>query len=124
MPITILDLGPRIVAYRLDGRIEKSDVDRSFEAFDRALAAPDSIRLYAEVESFSGIGVDALLRDFRLGIQRIGALSRIERAAVVSDVDWINRIARIEDHVFRGIDIRIFAPEDAAQARSWVESPA
>ncbi|MHB1170782.1 MAG: SpoIIAA family protein [Longimicrobiales bacterium] len=124
MPITILDLGPDIVAMRMDGRTERHDIDAAFAAWDRAIAGGGAFRVYAEVHSFSGISFEALARDIKLGFQRLDTVSRIERAAVVTDIEWMKKAAQLQDRAMRNIDIRVFAMAEMEQARNWIREPA
>lgn len=124
MPITILDLGPDIVAMRMDGKTERHDIDAAFAEWDRAIAGGGAFRVYAEVHSFSGISFEALARDVKLGFQRLDTVSRIERAAVVTDIDWMKTATQLQDKAMRSIAIRVFSMAEMEQARSWIQEPA
>ncbi|HEU0055365.1 MAG TPA: STAS/SEC14 domain-containing protein [Longimicrobium sp.] len=120
--ITILDLGPSVVAYRVDGKVERGDIDEAFATMDRALAANASIRAYTEVVDFGGISLDALWEDLRLAIGRWSALSKIDRVAVVTDLEWMKRLSVWEGKLFRGMEVRAFPLARQAEAREWIGS--
>lgn len=120
--ITSLDIAHNVVGYRVDGKVEKDDVDRVFQDLDRRLEEKGRIRVYAEVDSFSGMSLDALWHDLRGGIKRWGEISKIDKAALVTDVEWLRKVAVVEDKVLAGVHVRVFSKEDQPQARLWVQS--
>lgn len=120
--LSLLDLGPDVLAYRAEGKLERADIDRVFAEVDRKLESGDGIRVYGEVRSLSGISLDALWRDLRLSLQRWNAISKIEKAALVTDLEWLRKAAVWEDRAFRGIEIRTFPLSEEAEARAWVRA--
>jgi hypothetical protein len=120
--IDILDLGLNVIAYRVDGRVDSADIDRLFEEIDVRLATGGKFRVYVEVPSISGISLDALLKDVRLGLQRLDVLRRIEKAALVTDNQWLRMAAMIDDRVLRGVHIRVFRLAEQVEARTWIQS--
>ncbi len=120
--ISILDLGLNVIAYRVEGRVESADIDRVFEEIDVRLATGEKFRVYLEVPSISGISLDALLKDIRLGLQRLDVLRRIEKAALVTDNQWLRMAAKIDDRVLRGVHVRVFRMAQQVEARTWIQS--
>jgi len=64
---------------------------------------------------FSSMEAGAMWKDFKIGVKH---LSRWERVAVVTDVDWIKHAV----NVFRFLpgEVRVFAVSEAAAAREWI----
>lgn len=120
--ITVLDLGPNVIAYRAEGRLERSDIDRVFEEVDQKLAGGRKVRVYSEVHTFSGISLDGLWQDIRQSIERWKSISSIEKAALVTDVGWLRKAAIWEDRVFFGIEIRTFSLAERVDAEAWVRA--
>ena len=118
--LEIVDLGPEVLGYRADGKIEGADVARVFAELDRKLAASDRVRVYAEVVSFSGMTPDALWREIQGSFGRMSTLGKIPRAALVTDIGWIRSAGVLQDRLFSGIEIRTFTLAEAEQARTWI----
>jgi hypothetical protein len=118
--LAILDLGPDILAYRVEGKLEASDIDRAFAAVDRRLAEGGKIRIYAEVISLTGMGLNAIWEDFRKSIEHWDALPRIDRVALVTDVEWLRRVTHLEDRMFRRIQMDAFPLAEREEARAWL----
>jgi hypothetical protein len=119
--LEVLDLGPHVLAYRVEGKIDRQDIERVFAELDRMLATESKLRVYAEVQSFSGITLDALWQDIRLGIQRLNVIPRIEKAALVTDTGWLRKAATVEDKILRGLELRTFSLDEAVEAQAWLQ---
>lgn len=120
--ISILDLQPNVLAYRVEGKLEREDIDRVFVEVDRKLATGQKIRVYAEVHSITGMTLEAIWQDIKLGIQRMNLIARIERAAVVTDIGWLRTAAIWEDKMFGGLQMRTFHLSQQMEAQAWVQS--
>ena len=89
-------------------------------AVERALETHDRVRLYYEISpDFAGIAPGAMWEDFKVGMEH---LTRWERVAVVTDVDWIRQTVRLFSFLIPG-PAKIFATSEAAAARAWIAAP-
>jgi hypothetical protein len=109
------------VAFAAKGHVTKEDYEKTvIPRLKDAFARHGKIRCYYELGgSFSGIDSAAAWEDFKLGV---GHLSRWERVAVVTDVEWI----RFAMNAFRFLvpaDIRLFGTGEVAAAKSWIAAP-
>jgi hypothetical protein len=85
----------------------------------KSLGIEDGTMLYTvgdfDFPSFGAIGVE---------LSRIPALFRIMRrfrkVALVADEAWVRAVGRIEGALIPGLELRAFAPEERAQAESWL----
>jgi hypothetical protein len=50
-------------------------------------------------------------------------LAHWERAAIVTDIDWISHTTKLFAFLWPG-DVRVFSLSDAEQARVWIVAPA
>ncbi len=60
-----------------------------------------------------------MLEDFKIGMQH---LTRWERVAVVTDVQWIANAISLFSFLLPGA-MKVFSTKDADQAHSWIVSP-
>jgi hypothetical protein len=109
-----------VVAFAGRGKVTKADyLSTIIPAVDKALGGRDRVSLYYELNAdFAGIDADAILEDFKIGMQH---LPRWERAAVVTDVPWIAQAVSLFSFLMPGA-MKVFATNDAEQARSWIVS--
>ena len=120
--IEIVNIAPNVIAYRIDGAIDRTDVDRAFAEVDEKITGEEKLRVYVELRSISGISVDALLRDLWLGIQRLNILPRLEKAVLVTDLDWLRRMAGMPDMVFPGLNLKAYSLSELPEAWAWIKS--
>ena len=81
-------LSDNVVGFVAKGHVTKRDYDEALTpAIEQALRHYPKIRCYYELGTeFAGMDAGAFWEDFKVGV---GYLTRWERIAVVTDVDWI-----------------------------------
>ncbi len=111
-----------VIAFAGRGEVTKDDyLSIAIPAVEKALASHDRLRVFYQLGAdFAGIDADAILEDFKLGMQH---LARWERIAVVTDVQWIAHAVSLFGFLMPGA-MKVFSTKDANQARSWIVAPA
>ena len=107
-----------VIAVACEGHVTRRDYeDVLIPAVEAALRRHEKLRIYYEVTpQFTGIDAGAVWEDFQLGMQH---LSRWERMAAVTDVEWI----RLAMNAFRFLlpgRLRVFPTSEAGEARRWI----
>lgn len=112
------DFPDNIVGCLCKGRVTRADYDQVLvPAVTRALEQHDKIRFYYETAAdFAGIDPGAMWEDFKVGMAH---LTRWERIAVVTDVEWIRQAVRFWGFLLPG-PLRVFPTAQVAQAREWI----
>ena len=112
------DVPDNVVAVVCKGRVTKADYDTVLvPAVDEALEKHGKLRLYYETASdFGGIDPGAVWEDFKTGMEH---LTRWERIAVVTDVDWIRHTMQFFSFMMPG-EMQTFPLAQAEQARMWI----
>jgi hypothetical protein len=107
-----------VLAFVCKGRVTKADYDSVLvPAVMKALEKHKRVRLYYETAAdFSGIDPGAMWEDFKVGMEH---LTRWERVAVVTDVEWIKQTMRFFSFLIPGAT-KSFPTSEAAQARAWI----
>ena len=107
-----------VLAFLCKGHVSKQDYESVLvPAVTKALQTQDKLRIYYEIAGdFSGIEPGAMWEDFKVGMEH---LTRWERMAVVTDVDWIKHAVHFFSFLMPGT-LRTFASRDAAEARTWI----
>jgi hypothetical protein len=73
---------------------------------------------YETAGDFAGIDPGAMWEDFKVGMEH---LTRWERVAVVTDVEWIKQTIRFFSFLMPGT-MKLFPTSEATQAREWIAS--
>ncbi len=119
--LALLDLGvDNLLAYRLDGDVDAADVDRIFKVVDEKLSRHERLRVYAEVHQLSAVTPQALWRDLELSATRLSVLSRTERVALVTDLQWLRQALTLPNPLLSGIQLRVFSLSEQHLAQSWI----
>ena len=107
-----------VLAFVCRGRVTKADYDAVLvPAVVRALERHQKVRLYYETAAdFAGFDAGAVWEDFKVGMEH---LTRWERVAVVTDVEWIKQTMRFFSFLMPGA-MKAFPFAEAAQARAWI----
>ena len=107
-----------VLAFVCKGHVTKGDYDAVVvPAVMNLLKRQDKIRLYYETAAdFAGYDPGAIWEDFKVGMEH---LTRWERVAVVTDVEWIKQTMRFFSFLMPGA-MRVFPASEAAQARAWI----
>jgi hypothetical protein len=107
-----------VVAIRCKGRVTKADYDSVLvPAVESALKKRDKIRIYYEITpDFSGFDPGAMFEDFKVGM---GHITRWERIALVTDVEWIKHMMQLFSLITPG-ETKVFPTSQADEARAWI----
>jgi len=117
----IVDLPDRALGFTATGEITAKDyqsvlvpaVEAKLESFKR-------IRLlYVLGDDFKGYTGAAVREDTKLGMKH---LTRFERIAVVTNVDWVKNSVKAFGFVIPG-EVRVFTNEQLQSAREWISEP-
>lgn len=119
--IEMLKSKPDVIAVKVGGKMGREGLDAIVDLVEKSLAEREKTHLFADVEGFSGIELDALAEYLPRGLSMIGRLDRFGRIAVVSDQPWVRVATRIESALLPGISYEVFNPDEREQALAWVE---
>ena len=114
----LADFPDNVVAASAHGVVTRRDYqDILVPRVEMTLKRHPKIRCYYELgREFSSMEAGAMWEDFKIGVEH---LSRWERVAVVTDVDWISHAVNFFRFLMPG-EIRVFAVSEAAAAREWI----
>lgn len=110
----------RVVGARISGKITRPEFDTVAAALEAALAKHDKVRFYAEMETFGGVAMDALFKDLEFGLRH---WQQFEREAVVTDRNWMRRLALMADKLLPSIEVKVFAGDEVESAKAWICEP-
>ncbi len=106
-----------VVGYRIKGKIDADDFDRIAAFIEQHLKTHDKLRVFAEIESIEGMSLEAFLKDLKFGFKNY---NRFEKAAVITDKDWLRKVVEIEDKLFPGTEMKFFPLAEKEAAMEWL----
>ncbi|MGN6224127.1 STAS/SEC14 domain-containing protein [Pseudoxanthomonas sp.] len=110
---------PHVAAFRFSGQLSGEDYDRCIATLEAHLAEYRRIGVFTDLRDMTGLSAEALAKDLRYAVQKLGEYSRFARAAVVTDKQWLGRISELAGHLLPATEVRAFEPAEAGQALAW-----
>jgi len=118
--IELLEMpGDRVVGVKIDGKIQKADIAAIEAAFADKFKQFDRVSIYVEVAHLGGITLDALVEDLKFGLSKF---RRFAKKAVVSEHQWMDKVAVVSDKLFPSIAVKHFSFAEKADAIAWVNA--
>ncbi|QPH53144.1 STAS/SEC14 domain-containing protein [Pontivivens ytuae] len=109
-----------VVELTVTGRIDADSMRDGLNALWGALEPVESARLLLLYNDWELPTAGALAVEFGQLGRAFSILAKVDRAALVSNQDWLRRVAEIESALIPGLEIRTYVPEDEAAARAWL----
>jgi len=106
-----------VVGFRIDSKINAEDISRITDVIESRLKRHPKLRVFAEVKNFTGMSVEAFLKDITFSLRH---MKDFEREAIVSDAAWLEKPANIGDRMFPSIEVRHFSVSEKDQALKWI----
>ena len=82
----------------------------------------ESFRVYAEVVSIPGISLPGLLKDLKGIAKRVDSIGKLEKAALVTDNQWLRMAVPFDDKAIKGVQVRLFKLSERDEAQAWIRS--
>ncbi|MGL5078436.1 MAG: STAS/SEC14 domain-containing protein [Waterburya sp.] len=118
MSIQLISHKPdRIIGLSIDGWIDSEDIERVIELIESKLKQGGKLRVYAEVKNWSGMSLEAWIKDLKFSWQH---LQDFEKEAIVSDRLWLEGLAALGNSLFSSIEVKHFTFDDRDKALEWI----
>jgi stage II sporulation SpoAA-like protein len=117
----IQDMPAGTVGFRATGDIRARDYEEVLRPrLKQALEADQGLRTLYVIEDLKGIDPSALWADARLGYDAgIKHRDAWVRSAIVTDIEWMARAARVFAWMIPG-ETRVFPLAELEQAKAWI----
>jgi hypothetical protein len=123
--LDVIQVDGPVVAFKAAGTLTAEDYDRMTHEIDRRLEAHERVALFADMTALNGMSLDALARDLRYSVGKLGELHRLDRVAVVSDKVWLRAWSRLAWSLVPRSTVRTFQSSERDAALAWTsELPA
>jgi hypothetical protein len=118
--IEILSLDDRVAAFALKGRIDAEDYEGILRVVNAKLKEHGRIGIFADMTALEDITGEALVKDLRYGMSKLGELQRFARNALVTDKSWIAAVVETVQPFFPQMQMRVFRESERDAAKAWV----
>lgn len=118
--IEVISAPENVAAFRVAGTLTAEDYDKVIPVIEEKLSAHPEIGILADLTDLEDMTGDALRRDLQYGLSKLGELHPFQRAAVVSEKQWIKAATEMTGALFPQIEARVFPADEKTQALEWV----
>ncbi|RWO46105.1 MAG: STAS/SEC14 domain-containing protein [Mesorhizobium sp.] len=118
--IEVISAPGNVAAFRVAGTVTAEDYDKIIPTIEEKLSEHEEIGIQADLTDLEDMTGDALRRDLQYGLSKLGELHRFQRAAVVSEKQWIKAATEMTGALFPQIEARVFPADEKTQALAWV----
>jgi len=109
---------------RLDIELSgKLDAEEMKTALDELLSASENIengKMLYDVIDFHLPSLSAIGIEFSRLPSMFGLMKKFDRAAVLTDKSWIQKVSELEGDLFPGLEIKAFNRDQKEEAESWL----
>ncbi len=113
---TLQTSSPKVIGFRLSGKLHDEDYKTFVPVMDAAVAAEGKVRLFAKFEDFHGWDLHAAWDDFRFGLRHY---KDIDRIAMVGDRKWEKWMATL-CRPFTKAKVKYFDASEVDAAWNWI----
>ena len=117
--IEMLPAPDHVVAVRFFGELTGPDFDAVTAEIEARLARHERIGVVADVTGFDGATLEALGKDLRYNLGKLGEWKRFPREAVITDRAWVRSAVKAVDPLVPHIEVRTFDPGETSEALAW-----
>ncbi|MCB1023382.1 MAG: STAS/SEC14 domain-containing protein, partial [Acidobacteria bacterium] len=112
------------LGFRVDGKLDRADVKRIFDSFEKSLREKEDIKIYMEIENtnLGDISAGAYKEDIKFWLRHPALLPYFRKAALVTDSAWIERIFAIECALIPTLEGEGFPFEEKDEALKWLRT--
>lgn len=95
------------------------DYDTIIPEIESKLQDHHRIGVYVDMEGLEDMTGEALRRDIKYGIDKLGELHRFGRAAITTDKQWAKAVTEMAGSLFPQIEARVFSVDEKDTALDW-----
>jgi hypothetical protein len=117
--IEILPAPDHVFAVRFEGALSGPDFDVVEREIEGRLARHGRIGIVADVTALTGVTPEALAKDIRYNIAKLGHWRQFPREAVITQRAWMAAVVKALDPLVPQVEVRPFHPEEQAAAIAW-----
>ncbi len=119
--LEMIDIGIKnATAFCMSGKITENDMSLVLSDAKTKTDLYGEIVIYEEIQSFKGIELSAIVDEFKY-LFEVG-ISNIKKGVVVTDKSWVQKIVKIEDKIFKNIEMKCFSIEEKELAIKFLKN--
>lgn len=123
--IEIIDIKEeKVFGLRLDGKFDVADVKRIFAELSEKVKGKGKFKLYYEIKNLdlSNVSQEMFVEEFKFLYKNPAVIANMEKAALVTDIEWLKKIAAVEFAVIPTLTGKSFSFSEKDEAMNWLKT--
>jgi len=112
------DTSDNIISLQISNGVTKEDYEKISPIIDEKSRQYNKIKLYAELDGLSDVGLGAIWEDLKMDIKHY---SDFERIAVVGPHDWKENLVSIARQLVPA-EVRYYDASEVQAAKAWIQN--
>ena len=118
--LEIIDVpADNVIGLQMEGKINQDDMNKVLTPIQSALKVNDTVNIYLEVESFSGISLGAIYTELTTALP---SAHRFKKEAVVSDQTSLKKWVELGNRFWWSGEAKFFTTQEREKALNWIQS--
>ena len=116
----VIKNGPNRLDIELSGKL---DADEMKVALDELVSKSENIingEMLYDVVDFHLPSLGAIVIEFSRLPSMFGLIKKFDRAAVLTDKAWLQKVSELEGAFYPGLDIKAFNRDQKSEAEAWL----
>ncbi len=123
--IEIMDMNTEnTLGFKVNGRIEKDDLQDVFKSFEEKMQNNGKVKFYTEISDvgLSDFTAEALKEDIKFCFKHPGMLPNFEKVALVTGSNWIKKVFAVECALIPTLEGKSFSFDEKEAAIEWLKT--
>jgi len=117
---TIKPNGDNRIDMTISGKIREEEMERVLDEFNELARDVENGRMLYTIDDFKFPSLGAIAVELTRLPQLFNTIRKFDRAAVLADEGWIQKISELEGALIPGLEIKAFDRADKAAAEAWL----
>lgn len=117
--IDIIPAPDHVAAFRIRYTLTSGDYDEMIPHIEAKLHDHAVIGVFVDMEGFEDMTGEAMRRDIKYGVDKLGELHRFGRAAIATEKQWIKAATEMAAAMFPQVEAKVFSTDDKDEALAW-----
>ncbi len=118
----IVENGPNRLDIEMNGKLDARSMRTALDELISKSASITNGRMLYVINDFQLPTISATVIELSRLPSMFGLLKKFDRAAVLTDKTWLQRVSELEGALFPGLEIKAFSLDERAQAEAWLSS--
>ena len=105
----------------LSGKLDTEEMILALDELEEKSNNIENGKMLYDVIDFHLPSIGAIVVEFSHLPSMFGLIKRFNKAAVLADKHWIQRVSELEGALIPGLEIKAFAREQKSEAEAWLE---